>query len=101
MARSSRNRVTVLVVMMAAAVLQSMVHGAPAQTCSGMYRKAGKPLLFGGVGEPNRCLKNCQSRTDFCKSVGVSSSGGGHMVKTDLSVLRVSSHWQIVDCKKR
>lgn len=62
-----------LMVMLAAAVLQGMLHGASAQTCSRMYRKAGKPLLFGGVGEPNRCLKNCQSRTDYCKSV---CSGG-------------------------
>lgn len=52
-----------MLVMAAGALL--LLQPASAQTCGGMYRRAGKPLLFGGVAEPKRCVKNCQSRTDF------------------------------------
>jgi hypothetical protein len=48
-----------------AVLLLQLLQGAAAQTCANMYRKGGRSLLFGGVGEANRCVRNCQSRTDF------------------------------------
>jgi hypothetical protein len=63
MARSSKAACLAVLVMAAGALL--LLQPASAQTCGGMYRRAGKPLLFGGVAEPKRCVKNCQSRTDF------------------------------------
>lgn len=57
-----------------------LLHGcASAQSCSTMYKKKGAPLLFGGVGEANRCVgRACQSRTDFwCVRAGGWGRTGG------------------------
>jgi len=46
-------------------VLLLLAHHAAAQDCSRMYRQGGKPLLFGGITEPGRCVSDCQSRDSF------------------------------------
>ncbi len=51
------------VLLLAAALL--VAAPAAAQDCKAMYRPGSKPLLFGGLGEPGRCVKNCQPRTSF------------------------------------
>ena len=39
---------------------------ARAQDCKTLYRAGDKPLLFGGLGEPGRCVgSGCKKRTSF------------------------------------
>ena len=48
-----------------------LISTAAAQSCPVKYSQSGRPLLFGGVNDPGRCLAGCQRVnsywTEACK----------------------------------